>query len=57
MKILQMADAVRYGSMTTSELRDTFLLDDLFRPGEIAVTYVDLDRTVIGSAVPLLQPI
>ena len=52
MKILQMADAVRYRTMTTRELRDTFLLDDLFQPGQIGLTYVDLDRAVIGSAVP-----
>ena len=53
MKLIQMADPVRYPRMTTEELRATFLLDGLFKPGEIALAYVDLDRTVIGSAVPL----
>ena len=53
MKILQLADAVRYRTMTTEELRMTFLIDDLFLPGGIDLIYVDLDRTVIGSAVPL----
>jgi 4-deoxy-L-threo-5-hexosulose-uronate ketol-isomerase len=53
MKLIQMADPVRYSRMTTEELRATFLLDGLFKPGEIALAYVDLDRTVIGSAVPL----
>ncbi len=57
MKILQMADAVRYRTMTTNELRETFLLSDLFQPGQIALTYVDLDRTVIGSAVPTSAPL
>lgn len=52
MKILQMADAVRYRGMTTEELRATFLLEELFQPGRIDLIYVDLDRTVIGSAVP-----
>jgi 4-deoxy-L-threo-5-hexosulose-uronate ketol-isomerase len=52
MKIRQMADEVRYASMSTAALRDTFLFDDLFAPGVIAFHYVDLDRTVIGSAVP-----
>jgi 4-deoxy-L-threo-5-hexosulose-uronate ketol-isomerase len=47
-----MADAVRYELMNTEDLRDTFLLEDLFQPGEIEFAYVDLDRTVIGSAVP-----
>jgi 4-deoxy-L-threo-5-hexosulose-uronate ketol-isomerase len=57
MKILQMADAVRYPLMSTEELRSTFLLDDLFAPGQIQLVYVDLDRTVIGSAVPLATPL
>jgi 4-deoxy-L-threo-5-hexosulose-uronate ketol-isomerase len=52
MKLLQMADAVRYPRMTTAELRETFLLEQMFRPGALELAYVDLDRTVIGSAVP-----
>jgi len=52
MRILQLADAVRYRTMTTEELRETFLIHDLFQLGEIGLVYVDLDRTVIGSAVP-----
>ncbi len=52
MKLLQMADRIRYSRMTTDELRETFLLEGLFKPGEIEFVYVDLDRTVIGSAVP-----
>ena len=39
--------------MTTEELRDAFLVEKLFEPGSIDLVYVDLDRTVIGSAVPL----
>ena len=52
MKLLQMADPVRYARMTTEELRSTFLLDGMFTPGKIELAYVDLDRAVIGSAVP-----
>jgi 4-deoxy-L-threo-5-hexosulose-uronate ketol-isomerase len=52
MKLLQMADAVRYPRMTTAELRETFLLDGAFVPGAITLAYVDLDRAVIGGAVP-----
>ena len=52
MKWLQMADAVRYQRMTTAELRETFLLEEMFNPGTLDLAYVDLDRTVIGSAVP-----
>jgi 4-deoxy-L-threo-5-hexosulose-uronate ketol-isomerase len=55
MRILQIADAIRYRTMTTEELRETFLVDDLFQPGQVGLTYVDLDRTVIGSVVPTVE--
>jgi 4-deoxy-L-threo-5-hexosulose-uronate ketol-isomerase len=38
--------------MTTRELRANFLLEDLFRTGELQLVYWETDRTVIGSAVP-----
>lgn len=57
MKLFQMADAVRYPRMTTKEIRETFLVEELFRPGAIDLVYVDLDRTVIGSAVPTMGPL
>jgi 4-deoxy-L-threo-5-hexosulose-uronate ketol-isomerase len=53
MRLIQVADAVRYPRMTTEELRGAFLVEELFQPGSIDLVYVDLDRTVIGSAVPL----
>lgn len=53
MRLYQMADSVRYGLMNTDELRETFLLEGMFEPGEIELAYVDLDRAVIGSAVPV----
>lgn len=52
MRLYQMADSIRYGLMNTEELRETFLLEGMFEPGEIEFAYIDLDRTVIGSAVP-----
>jgi 4-deoxy-L-threo-5-hexosulose-uronate ketol-isomerase len=57
MRLIQVADAVRYPRMTTQELRAAFLVDGLFAPGRISLAYVDLDRTVIGSAVPLAEPL
>ena len=57
MKLYQMADPIRYARMTTPELRETFLLEDLFKPGQIDLAYVDLERTVIGSAVPTSAPL
>ncbi len=57
MKILQIADEVRSTHLSTEELRASFLLEDLFAPGVVQLVYVDLDRTVIGSAVPLAEPV
>ena len=57
MKILQIADAIRYRTMTTEELRQAFVVSDLFQPGRVSLTYVDLDRTVVGSAVPTETPL
>lgn len=57
MKLFQMADPVRYARMTSDELRTTFLLETLFAPGSIELAYVDLDRAVIGSAVPVGAPL
>lgn len=37
----------------TSALRENFLIEDLFLPGEIRMTYSHLDRTVVGGVIPL----
>ncbi len=55
MHIRQMADAIRYQTMTTPELRETFLFQELAKPGAINFAYVDLDRTVLGFAVPTVD--
>jgi 4-deoxy-L-threo-5-hexosulose-uronate ketol-isomerase len=39
-------------NLTTEELRASFLVRDLFRPGEITLRAIDLDRVVLGGAVP-----
>lgn len=57
MQLYQMADAVRFPRMTTEEIRSTFLVETLFQAGSIQVAYVDLDRTVVGSAVPTTDPL
>lgn len=41
-----------FSRMTTQELRDTFLIDSLFKLGCLDLTYWEVDRMVIGSAVP-----
>jgi 4-deoxy-L-threo-5-hexosulose-uronate ketol-isomerase len=57
MKLLQLADETRYATMSTEQLRASFLLEDMFSAGLVQLTYVDLDRTVIGSAVPIGDPL
>lgn len=39
-------------SLSTKDLRDSFLMTDLFIPGEIVVRLTDLDRAVVGGVVP-----
>jgi 4-deoxy-L-threo-5-hexosulose-uronate ketol-isomerase len=46
-----------YKRFTTSELRESFAIDGLFAPGQIQLTYWETDRTVIGSIVPLEEPL
>lgn len=41
----------------TTQLRATYLIEDLFRSGEISMTYSHLDRTVVGGAVPQAKPL
>lgn len=43
----------QYAGMTTAQLRAAFLIQDLFRPGEIQGYATELDRAIVGSAVPL----
>lgn len=57
MKTYLMADPVRYPVMTTKQLRETFLIDTLYAPGMLCLSYVDLDRAVVGMAAPLTTPI
>jgi 4-deoxy-L-threo-5-hexosulose-uronate ketol-isomerase len=42
-----------YQRMTTPELRETFLVDNLFPKNSIQLTYWETDRSVVGSAVPV----
>ncbi|CAN5447200.1 5-dehydro-4-deoxy-D-glucuronate isomerase [soil metagenome] len=43
--------------MTARDIRDTFVIGELFRPGEVSMTYVEVDRAVVGSAAPLTTPL
>jgi len=43
--------------MTTADLRDRFLIDDVFVAGEVRLTYTHHDRIVLGGAVPAGSPL
>ena len=39
--------------MSARDIRETFVIGDLFRPGGVSMTYIEVDRAVVGTAVPL----
>jgi 4-deoxy-L-threo-5-hexosulose-uronate ketol-isomerase len=43
--------------MSTDELREHFLVSDLFRRGAVTLRTVDLDRVVLGGAMPVGAPL
>ncbi len=51
------ADAVRFERMSTEEIRDTFLIRNLFAPDKIELIYLFDDRAIVGSAVPAKGPL
>jgi 4-deoxy-L-threo-5-hexosulose-uronate ketol-isomerase len=57
MKLFTMPDQERFQHLTTDELRQAFLIEDLFQNGQITTHYLDLDRTIVGSAVPIMAPL
>jgi 4-deoxy-L-threo-5-hexosulose-uronate ketol-isomerase len=52
MKILSPPCAEEVGSLTSAELRDRFLIESLFVPGQLNLTYTNLDRLIVGSILP-----
>jgi 4-deoxy-L-threo-5-hexosulose-uronate ketol-isomerase len=43
--------------MSTPEVRDAFLISQLFVPGKLTGTFTDLDRLVVGGVMPTEKPI
>jgi 4-deoxy-L-threo-5-hexosulose-uronate ketol-isomerase len=46
-----------YQHMDTEGLRSHFLIEDLFKAGEVKLVYSHVDRMIAGSAVPTVQPL
>jgi len=55
MEIRLAPDLTRYSRLTTAELRAGYLIENLFQPGTIQLLYTDVDRAVVGGAVPTTQ--
>jgi len=51
------ADPVRFARMTTEEVRESFLVETLFAEDSIVMVYCDVDRAIVGSAVPVGKPL
>jgi len=50
-------DPVSASTMNTAELREQFLIDDLFTKGGVNWTYTHYDRMAVGGAVPGAKPL
>ncbi|HLA85777.1 MAG TPA: 5-dehydro-4-deoxy-D-glucuronate isomerase [Thermoguttaceae bacterium] len=57
MKTINAADVDSYRRMTSDELRERFLVADLFQPGRVELYYTNVDRAVVGGIVPLDKPL
>ena len=44
-------------TLPTAELRARFVLGNLFQPGALTAHYTDLDRMILGAAVPTTTPL
>ena len=43
--------------MDTQQLRDNFLVGNLFAPGQLNARFTDLDRLVVGGVMPATKPV
>ena len=57
MKIVHAPSPNETSVLDTAGLRESFLLDGLFEAGSLTLVYTDLDRAIVGSAVPTTAPL
>lgn len=53
MHFLDTSDRKSYKRMTNEELRTAFTIESLFTEDELSMTYTDVDRAIVGGAMPL----
>ncbi len=57
MEVRYSPDNLSYRSLSTEQLRKAFLMENLFVDGKIQTVYFDLDRAIVGGAVPTGEPL
>jgi len=57
MKIYYSPSPVEANTLSTEQIRERFLIGGLFQPGQLTAQYTDLDRMIIGAAVPTSAPL
>lgn len=53
MKVCYSASPEQVKRMTTEEMRNTFLIESLFNEDSVEMIYSEIDRAIVGSAVPV----
>ena len=46
-----------FKKLTSQKLRDRFVLEQLFQPGQCELFYWEVDRTIVGGAIPVGEPL
>jgi len=57
MKLHYYPSAAETNVLGTDQLRERFLISGLFQPGQLTAHYTDLDRMIVGAAVPTAAPL
>ncbi len=57
MDVRYLPDPQHFCRMTTQEVRQNFLITSLFETDVIEMIYCDVDRVIVGSAVPAAKPL
>ena len=57
MKLHYFPSAAETNVLGTEQLRERFLISGLFQPGKLTAHYTDLDRMIVGAAVPTGAPL
>ena len=52
MKLHYFPSPAEANTLSTDALREAFHIGSLFRPGEVSAHYTDLDRMIVGAALP-----